>query len=378
METKILQFGEGNFLRCFIDWMVQKMNDKAGFDGAVQIIQPIGDELCVPSKILNDRGGKYHTCLRGVIGGKTVEEIEEISCVKGVDMWQNLDKYATLPSLRFVFSNTTEAGIQYVKDQVTFPSKVAKFLKVRAEAGLKGLVFIPCELIEHNGDNLKKCVLQYAADWNDKALADYVEKECVFCSTLVDRIVAGRPDPESAARYAEQLGEKDDVLVCGEPFHFFVVETPAGFDLEKELPLKAAGVNVVYTPDMQPYRTRKVRFLNATHTTMVYRGLEKGFTEVAQCIADPEFNKFVRQVIFDEIFPTVNLPDAEKKEYAESVLERFANPFAHHQLKSIALNTIAKWKTRCLPVVCDYYKLYGKLPSAMIEGYEAIARHYDA
>ena len=378
METKILQFGEGNFLRCFIDWMVQKMNDKAGFDGAVQIIQPIGEELCVPSKILNDRGGKYHTCLRGIIGGKTVEEIEEISCVKGVDMWQNLDKYATLPSLRFVFSNTTEAGIQYVKDQVTFPSKVAKFLKVRAEAGLKGLVFIPCELIEHNGDNLKKCVLQYAADWNDKALADYVEKECVFCSTLVDRIVAGRPDPESAARYAEQLGEKDDVLVCGEPFHFFVVETPVGFDLESELPLKAAGVNVVYTPDMQPYRTRKVRFLNATHTTMVYRGLEKGFTEVAQCIADPEFNKFVRQVIFDEIFPTVNLPDAEKKEYADSVLERFANPFAHHQLKSIALNTIAKWKTRCLPVVCDYYKLYGKLPSAMIEGYEAIARHYDA
>ena len=382
METKILQFGEGNFLRCFIDWMVQKMNDKAGFDGAVQIIQPIGDELCMPSKILNDRGGKYHTCLRGVIGGKTVEEIEEISCVKGVDMWQNLDKYATLPSLRFVFSNTTEAGIQYVKDQNTFPAKVLRLLKARFAAKLPGLVFIPCELIEHNGGNLKKCILQHLADEsnnpNNQTIKQYIEDECVFCSTLVDRIVAGRPDPESAARYAEKLGEKDDVLVCGEPFHFFVVETPAGFDLEKELPLKAAGVNVVYTPDMQPYRTRKVRFLNATHTTMVYRGLEKGFTEVAQCIADPEFNKFVRQVIFDEIFPTVNLPDAEKKEYAESVLERFANPFAHHQLKSIALNTIAKWKTRCLPVVCDYYKLYGKLPSAMIEGYEAIARHYDA
>ena len=381
METKILQFGEGNFLRCFIDWMVQKMNDKAGFDGAVQIIQPIGDELCMPSKILNDRGGKYHTCLRGVIGGKTVEEIEEISCVKGVDMWQNLDKYATLPSLRFVFSNTTEAGIQYVKDQNTFPAKVLRLLKARFAAKLPGLVFIPCELIEHNGDNLKKCILQHLADEsnnpNNQTIKQYIEDECVFCSTLVDRIVAGRPDPESAARYAEKLGEKDDVLVCGEPFHFFVIETPDGFDLESELPLKAAGVNVVYTPDMQPYRTRKVRFLNATHTTMVYRGLEKGFTEVAQCIADPEFNKFVRQVIFDEIFPTVNLPDAEKKEYAESVLERFANPFAHHQLKSIALNTIAKWRTRCLPVVCDYYKLYGKLPSAMIEGYEAIARHYD-
>ena len=377
METKILQFGEGNFLRCFIDWMVQKMNDKAGFDGAVQIVQPIGEELCAPSKILNARGGKYHTCLRGVIGGKTVEEIEEISCVKGVDLAANLEKYATLPSLRFVVSNTTEAGIQYVKGADTFPAKVLRLLKARQAAGLPGLVFIPCELIEHNGDNLKKCVLQHLADAPDAALQAYVEKDCTFCSTLVDRIVAGRPDPESAARYAQQLGEQDNVLVCGEPFHFFVIETPAGFDLEKELPLQKAGVNVVYTPDMQPYRTRKVRFLNATHTTMVYRGLEKGFTEVAQCIADPEFNAFVRKVIFEEIFPTVARPDEEKKAYAESVLERFANPFAHHQLKSIALNTIAKWKTRCLPVVCDYYRLYGKLPAAMTEGYEAIARHYD-
>ena len=377
METKILQFGEGNFLRCFSDWMVQKMNDRAGFDGQVQIIQPIGDELCVPSQILNARGGKYHTCLRGVIGGKTVEEIEEISSVKGVDLAANLEKYAALPSLRFVVSNTTEAGIQYVKGENTFPAKVLRLLKARHAAGLPGLVFIPCELIEHNGDNLKKCVLQHLADAPDAALEAYVRNDCVFCSTLVDRIVAGRPDPESAARYEKQLGERDEVLVCGEPFHFFVIETPAGFDLERELPLRKAGVNVVYTPDMQPYRTRKVRFLNATHTTMVYLGLEKGFTEVAQCIADPEFNAFVRQVVFDEIFPTVDLPDAEKKEYAESVLERFANPFAHHQLKSIALNTIAKWKTRCLPVVCDYYRLNGKLPEAMIRGYEAIARHYD-
>ena len=378
MDIKVLQFGEGNFLRCFIDWMVQKMNDNAGFDGQVQIIQPIGEELTVPSKILNDRGGKYHTCLRGVIGGKTVEEIEEITSVRGVDTYLNLEKYAVLPSLRFVFSNTTEAGIQYVKGENTFPAKVLKMLKARFAAKLPGLVFIPCELIEHNGDNLKACVLKHLADEPEVAgLKDYIEKDCVFCSTLVDRIVAGRPDPESAERYAKQLGEKDDVLVCGEPFHFFVIETPNGFDLEKELPLKQAGVNVVYTPDMQPYRTRKVRFLNATHTSMVYRGLEKGFTEVAQCIADPEFNQWVRKVVFEEIFPTVNLPDEEKTDYANSVLERFANPFAHHQLKSIALNTIAKWKTRCLPVVCDYYKLYGKLPEAMIEGYEAIARHYD-
>ena len=378
METKILQFGEGNFLRCFIDWMVQRMNDKAGFGGKVRIIQPIGEELSPPSKTLNERGGRYHTCLRGVTGGKTVEDIEEVTCVEGVDLAANVEQYATVPSIRFVVSNTTEAGIQYVKGADTFPAKVLRLLRARFAAGLPGLVFVPCELIEHNGDNLKACVLRHLADAPDAALADWIENECVFCSTLVDRIVAGRPDPESAARYAERLGERDDVLVCGEPFHFFVIETPDGFDLESELPLKAAGINVVYTPDMQPYRTRKVRFLNATHTTMVYRGLEKGFEEVAQCIADPEFNTFVHKVVFDEIFPTVDLPDDEKREYAASVLERFANPFAHHKLRSIALNTIAKWKTRCLPVVCDYYRMFGKLPPAMIEGYEAIARHYDA
>ena len=381
METKILQFGEGNFLRCFIDWMVQKMNDKAGFDGQVQIIQPIGDELCVPSKILNERGGKYHTCLRGIIGGKTVEELGEVLCVKGVDLWTNLGQYATLPSLRFVVSNTTEAGIQYVKGANTFPAKVLRLIKARQAAGLPGLVFIPCELIEHNGDNLKKCVLQHLADESDnqtiQTIKQYVEDECVFCSTLVDRIVAGRPDPESAERYARELGEKDDVLVCGEPFHFFVIETPKDFDLEAELPLKKAGVNVVYTPDMQPYRTRKVRFLNAAHTTIVYWALERGFEEVAQVVADREGNAFLRKVIFDEIYPTVNLPEAEKTDYANSVLERFANPFAHHKLSSIALNTIAKWKARCLPVVCDYSKAFGKMPEAMMQGYEAIARHYD-
>lgn len=377
METKILQFGEGNFLRCFIDWMVQKMNDIAGFDGAVQIIQPIGDDFSVPSLELNARGGRYHTCLRGIANGETVEKIEEISCVKGVDLAANLERYATIPSLRFIVSNTTEAGIQYVKNENTFPAKVLRLLKARCAAGLPGLVFIPCELIEHNGDNLKICVLQHLADEPDDAVRDYIENKCVFCSTLVDRIVAGRPDCESADRYALQLGERDEVLVCGEPFHFFVIETPSGFDLERELPLQKSGVNVVYTSDMQPYRTRKVRFLNATHTTMVYLGLEQGFTEVAQCLADPDFNAFIRRVIFDEIFPTVNLSDDEKREYAESVLERFSNPFAHHQLKSIALNTIAKWKTRCLPVVCDYYKMNGVLPPAMMQGYEAIARHYD-
>ncbi len=375
MDTKVLQFGEGNFLRCFIDWMVQRMNDKAGFNGAVQIIQPIGVELSAPSRILNERGGKYHTCLRGLVNNRTVEEIEEIRCVKGVDLSINLEKYATDPSIRFVVSNTTEAGIQYVKGVDTFPAKIARLVTARCRAGLPGFVFLPCELIEHNGDKLKACTKKYI---DDPAVLQWLESECVFCSTLVDRIVAGRPDAESAERYASQLGERDETLVCGEPFHFFVVELPAGFDLEAELPLQAAGVNVVYTQDMQPYRTRKVRFLNAAHTTLVYLGLERGFTEVAQCIEDKELNLFLRKVIFDEIFPTIDLPNTEKIDYAESVLERFANPFAHHKLESIALNTAAKWKARCLPVVADYYKIYGKLPERMMLGYDAIARHFDA
>ncbi len=375
MDTKVLQFGEGNFLRCFIDWMVQRMNDKAGFNGAVQIIQPIGVELSAPSRILNERGGKYHTCLRGLVNNRTVEEIEEIRCVKGVDLSINLEKYATDPSIRFVVSNTTEAGIQYVKGVDTFPAKIARLVTARCRAGLPGFVFLPCELIEHNGDKLKACTKKYI---DDPAVLQWLESECVFCSTLVDRIVAGRPDAESAERYASQLGERDETLVCGEPFHFFVVELPAGFDLEAELPLQAAGVNVVYTQDMQPYRTRKVRFLNAAHTTLVYLGLERGFTEVAQCIEDRELNLFLRKVIFDEIFPTIDLPNTEKIDYAESVLERFANPFAHHKLESIALNTAAKWKARCLPVVADYYRIYGKLPERMMLGYDAIARHFDA
>lgn len=377
MKMKILQFGEGVFLRCFIDWMVQRMNASAGFDGAVQIIQPRGEQLRPVSQALNAQGGRYHTCLRGLREGRTVEELEAITCVRGVDVAANLARYAVDPALRFVVSNTTEAGIQYVAGAETFPAKVLRLLRARHAAGLPGLVFLPCELIEANGAALKRCVLQHLAEAPDPALQDYIEHACVFCSTLVDRIVSGAPDAEVAARCQQQLGEPDAALVCGEPFHFWAIETPAGFDLETELPLRKAGLNVVSTQDLQPYRTRKVRFLNATHTTLVYPALEKGFAEVADCLADPAFNRFVRQVVFDEIFPTVPGTDAEKRAFAESVLERFANPFAHHKLASIALNTVAKWQARCLPVVCDYCKQFGRLPPALMEGYAAMARHYD-
>jgi len=382
--VKIIQFGEGNFLRCFIDWMVQKMNDSVGFGGAVRVVQPIGGELSPASLALNARGGFYHTCLRGVVDGGQVEIIEENHAVRDVlcaaTDWAAVEETARLDTLRFVVSNTTEAGIEYRKGADTFPSKVARLLSARFAAGKPGLVFIPCELIERNGDALKECVLKHVADMGDSALAAWIEKECVFCSTLVDRIVAGRPDPESAARYAARLGETDDVLVCGEPFHFFVVQVPlvggVPFDLEAELPLARAGVNVVYTPDMTPYRTRKVRFLNGAHTATIPQGILDGFEEVAQLVADSKFNAHFRKILFEEIFPTVNLPDAEKRAYAESVLERFANPFAHHKLLSIALNSVSKWKVRVLPTVLDYKRMFGRLPAALWGSLDSLIRFY--
>lgn len=377
METKILQFGEGNFLRCFIDWMVQRVNDNTDFDGGVQIVQPRGEELNAVSQVLNAQGGHYHTCLRGLRGGRCVEEIEDVTCVKGVDLWTNLATCARLPTLRFVVSNTTEAGIQYLKGANTFPYKVTKLLQIRCAAGLPGFVFIPCELIEDNGNVLKECILQYAADWGDAALCDYISRSCVFCSTLVDRIVSGSPDAKSAERYARMIGVRDETFVCGEPFHFLAIEPPEGFDLEAELPLRQAGVNVVYTRNLQPYRMRKVRFLNAVHTSIVYWGLERGFEEVAEVVSDREGGEFLRKILFEEIYPTVDMPDEEKADYASGILERLANPFTHHRLASIALNTVAKWKVRCLPVVCDYYRIFGKLPPCMMQGYEAMARHYD-
>jgi len=378
MVTKVIQFGEGNFLRAYFDWMVEKMNARAGFDGSVAIVQPRSDALKPASQAINAQNGRYHVCVRGIENGETVERVEEITCVEGVVTEKEIERLAAIPSLRFVVSNTTEAGIQYVKGENTFPAKALRLVRARHAAGLPGLVFLPCELVPDNGALLKDCMLKHLADDPVPGLAEYIEKDCVFCSTLVDRIVSGAPDAESAERFTRELGSKDDALVCCEPFHFLAVQPPSGFDLEAELPLKAAGVNVVQASDIGPYRTRKVRFLNATHTSMVYWALERGFTEVAETLASPEGGAFVRKVLFEEIFPTVPLPDDEKRAFAETVLERFANPFAHHKLASIALNTIAKWKARCLPVVCDYCRITGKLPEAMMQGYDAIARHYDS
>lgn len=353
METKIIQFGEGNFLRGFFDWMVQRLNERTPFGGMVEVVQPRAETLNAVSLAVNANRGRYRVCIRGVEGGKTVERFDEVECVKGVWAPSEIERIAGDRALRFVVSNTTEAGIEYREGVDTFPAKATRLAKARCEAGLPGLVFLPCELVEDNGGKLKACMLRYAG--NDSRLVKWIERECVFCSTLVDRIVSGRSE--------------DSLTVYAEPFHFWAIETPPGFDLEAELPLRAAGLNVVYADDITPYRVRKVRFLNGAHTSLVPAGRLAGFEFVDQLIADPKFNSLFRKVLFEEVFPTVELPDAEKRSFAESVLERFANPFAHHRLLSICLNSVAKWKVRVLPTILDYRKMNGALPPVLADSF---------
>ena len=369
--TRVLQFGEGNFLRAFIDWMIHRMNTSAGFDAAVQIVQPLPQGMC---DAINAQDGLYTVVLRGVEKGKAVETFETIECVKGclnpATQWREIEAVACDPALRFVFSNTTEAGIEYREGADTFPSKVARLLVARAAAKCPGLVFIPCELIERNGRQLKECVLRYVPDSATRA---YIETECVFCDTLVDRIVSGYPK-DDAPRYERHLGYEDKLIVCGEPFHFFVIEGPES--LRAELPFEKAGLNVLFTSDQTPYRTRKVRFLNGAHTASVLAGHLAGFTFVDEMVRDPKFNTLLRSVLFDEIFPTVPLPADEKRAYAESVLERFANPYAQHRLLSIALNSVSKWKVRVLPTLLDYQRMFGRLPPNLTRSMASLIEFY--
>lgn len=380
--VKVLQFGEGNFLRAFIDWMIQEMNDKCDFNGAVQLVQPIEKGM---ADMLNAQDGLYTLILRGVENGKVISEKRVIECVKGclnpASEWNEVIKAFCGDDLRFIFSNTTEAGIEYKAEsytpgvmQTTFPAKVTALFYERFKAGKKGLLVIPCELIDKNGATLKKYILQYANDWD---LGDdfkaYIENENTFFNTLVDRIVAGYPRNE-AAQLCEEFGYQDNLIDCGEVFHLFVIEGPK--TILNELPFDKAGLNVIVTDNQKPYRERKVRFLNGAHTGSVLGAYLGGCKTVDQMVEHPVFGKFVEKLLFDEIFKTVQLPDDEKKAFASSILERFKNPFANHQLLSISLNSISKFKVRNLPSLLDYFKLEGKLPQGLVFSLAALITFY--
>ncbi|PAS99436.1 MAG: tagaturonate reductase [Candidatus Dactylopiibacterium carminicum] len=383
--VRILQIGDGNFLRAFVDWLVDVTNGAGLFNGRVTIAQPLARGI---ADLLNAQDGLYTVILRGVQGGKTVESRRIVSCIENslnpYSQWQEMLALAANPSLRFVVSNTTEAGIADVAeaqgDQCpdSFPAKVVALLWARYQAlggtAASGLVFLPCELIEANGSKLRSIVLQYAKRWNlPEAFAAWVEAHNHFCNTLVDRIVPGYPAAE-AEKLCADLGYTDKLLVTAEPFLLWVIEGPA--HLAEEFPLHKAGLDVVWTDDLQPYRTRKVRILNGAHTASSLASYCAGLDTVQQMTEDPVVSTYLKRVMFEEIVPFVPLPDAERRAYADSIMERFANPHIRHELISIALNSVSKWQVRVLPTVKDYVAKHGKAPAGLAFSLAALLNFY--
>ncbi len=374
MKEKVIQFGEGGFLRGFADWMLQIVNEKTDFDGKAVVVQPIKNGMC---DMLTAQNCEYTHICRGM-EGVDVKKINVISrCVKPYDSFDEYIKLAENPDFRFIISNTTEAGICFSEDDKisgrpadTFPAKLTQLLKKRFDLDLNGFVFLPCELIDRNGDNLKKCVLRYAELWNlGEDFADWIEKENIFCNTLVDRINTGYPKDEKI-----ELGYEDSMVNTSEYFHLWVIE---GYDgLFNELPFDKCGLNVILTDNLEKYRTRKVRILNGAHTSLVPYALLEGFDTVKSCIDDERMNGHIRKCVYDEIIPTLDLPKDELIEYADNVMKRFANPYIKHYLSSIALNSVSKFKVRVLPSILEYIKRYGKMPETLLFSFAKLIDFY--
>ena len=386
LPVRILQFGEGNFLRAFVNWIIHRMNKDIDFQAGVAVVQPIGRGLV---SLLNEQDGLYTLYLKGIRDGNVVSEHELIECIqKGIDPYQDFDTYlqeARNPALRFIISNTTEAGIAFNEaaqladsPQESFPGKQAAFLYHRfrhfAGAQNKGCIIIPCELIDRNGDKLKEVIFQYAELWNlGAAFKQWLEDGCIFCNTLVDRIVPGYPKDRIEEIWRE-LGYKDQLVCEGEQFHLWVIEAPES--VRSEFPADKAGLNVLFTDNMEPYRTRKVRILNGAHTSMVPVSYLYGIETVRETVEHAVLGPFVHQTIFDEIIPTLDLPPAELEQFAKDVLDRFRNPFIKHYLISIALNSVSKFKTRVLPSLLEYTARKGSLPRRLVFSLAALISFY--
>ncbi|WP_299820104.1 tagaturonate reductase [uncultured Pontibacter sp.] len=384
--VKVLQFGEGNFLRGFVDWIIDVLNEKTDFNGSVHIVQPLEFGIV---HMLEQQEGLYHVLLNGIQGGKETQVTRLISCVEGAtNPYKNYSAYLALgenPALEFVISNTTEAGIAFDdadKDFTTipssFPGKLTALLYRRYQhfngAADKGLNIIPCELIEKNGEALKAAVLQYASYWQlPEAFAAWIEEHNTFCNTLVDRIVPGFPKDNINEIQAE-LGYEDNLVVKAEPFHLWVIEAPA--KVQAAFPTAKAGLEVKFVEDLTPYRTRKVRILNGAHTALVPVAYLEGLRTVREAVEDPKAGKFIREAIFEEIIPTLDLSAEELEQFANDVIERFQNPFIRHELISIALNSISKYKVRVLPSVLEYYNRQGTLPERLLTSLAALILFY--
>jgi len=388
LPERVLQFGEGNFLRAFADWMLQRMNERGLFGGRAVIVQPLPRGQ---ADALAAQDGLFTVVLRGLTDGRRVETRELVSSVsRCIDPYRDFDAFlacARNPDLRFVVSNTTEAGIRTdpadrldARPAASFPGKLTQLLEARCRHfggdPRRGLVVLPCELIDRNGDALSQAVLETARSWDlPPAFKRWVSESCVFANTLVDRIVTGHPRDE-ALELAAHLGYRDELLVAGELFHSWVIEAPAS--LADELPLAAAGIDVVETRDLQPYRERKVRILNGAHTLMALVGFLAGQDTVGGCMDDELVRTYVERALGREILPTIAFPAPKLEAFAASVAERFRNPFIRHPLSAIALNSVSKFRARLLPALLEGARSTGRPPAHLTFALAALAAVYRA
>lgn len=371
---RIIQFGEGGFLRGFVDWMLQKLNDSGAFHGSVVVVQPIAQGMC---DLLESQNCMYTHIIRGVEG---VEEqvVDVISrCVKPYEDYESYLALADDPNFRFIVSNTTEAGITFrPEDKLTdtppasFPAKLTALLYRRFQNGLPGFILLPCELIDRNGDKLREVVLQYAQLWSlEPEFVRWVKQENHFCTTLVDRINTGYPKDA-----LPELGYEDNMINTSEYFHLWVIE--GAQQLSEELPFHKIGLNVLWTDELERYRTRKVRILNGAHTATVAYALLSGVPTVRQAMEDETLSAHLRQCIFEEIIPTLNLSKEELTSYAQDVLQRFANPHIKHYWADISLNSVSKFKVRVLPSLIAYHEKFGQLPDGLCKAFGCLIRFY--
>lgn len=385
--VRVLQFGEGNFLRAFVDWMLQRAFEAGVFQGRAVAVQPIPEGR---AKELNASDCLFTVVARGLRGGKPCEEMELVGSLRRVvrayGEWEEVLRTARSPDLRLIASNTTEAGIaldpndRYEDDPPrSFPAKLTRLLHERYRAlgrDGSGLVVVPCELIDRNGEALRDCVLELCGRWGlEGDFVDWVREECAFCSSLVDRIVTGFPR-EEAEELFERLGYRDENLVSCELFHLWAIEAPDW--VAEEIPLHRAGLNVVFAEDIRPYRERKVRLLNGGHTSSVAAGYLSGLETVGEVMEDPVLGGFVRKVVLEEILPTVPGDEGSCRAFALEVLERFKNPYLRHPLLSIALNSTSKMRVRVVPPLLDHLRLRGALPRGLVFSLASFALFYRA
>ena len=385
---RVLQFGEGNFLRAFADYWFDMANEKAGWNGKCVLVQPITQGL---TQRINRQEGLYTLYLRGRQNGEKVDAKRVISLVsRCLNPYEKQDYDAMMDvaageALEYIVSNTTEAGIVYdpscrLEDcpPASFPAKLTQVLRHRWRAGRPGVVVLSCELIDNNGKELLRCVNQYIKQWGLKeGFARWVNGDCTFCSTLVDRIVPGRiRDAAEAARLEDENGYRDALIDVGEVFGVWNIEGPEW--LAEKLPFRAAGLNCPVVPDVTPYKKRKVRILNGAHTGFVLGAYLAGYDIVRDCMQDDVILGFMNRMLHEEVIPTLPLDRQDLEAFAAAVQDRFNNPFINHELMSITLNSTSKWRARNMPSLLEYAQTAGKLPPCLAMSFAAYIAFYSS